>query len=127
MLKRAVISAFVLLGGCANAHERTLSAAELIATHSVPSQISNAALRASGYWLCKPEERRKQARAFDARYGARVLRLAAVINASGRAKSEFIVVTPCMRPSRQQREADLAGFDGSLRAMGTEWHTESRW
>jgi hypothetical protein len=119
MTRLALLSLLVLTAGCASSHDG--SAAGSIAERMLPSQVSEAALDASGYWLCNPKQRREQARSFDQRYGERVLRPAAKISASGKAKSEYIILPACKRPTRQQRKEDLINFESRLRTIETEF------
>lgn len=87
---------------------------------SLPQSLFFSAADASGYWYCDRSLKPAQARAFDKRYGARVLKIAAAIEQKdGRGWSEGdIIITSCRRSrGPHQRATELRRFGQTLDAL----------
>jgi hypothetical protein len=85
-----------------------------------PRILYERARLASGAGYCEESARRSQARAFDRRYGERVLRLSAVIKAQ---ESEMgwtatdLAGNTCRKSRRKWRSHDLDSFAGALQLL----------
>jgi hypothetical protein len=101
--------------------QASTSIADAIRRHpqDMPKDLFYAASLASGFWYCDRDLQNRQAHFFDRRYGARVMRLAAIIeHREGLGWSERdVIVTVCSRRTESQRVKDFRDFGTQLTVL----------
>jgi len=129
MIRTAAVIVMLTVTNPANCEPPGNGAAELLEQHKLPGLLFGPAAHASGYWICSDKKREKyqQQRAFDHRYGERVLRLSAEIERQGLANQDgYIVVNPCVRYTHRQRQQNLDAFESDLTALERRFGLDSR-